>query len=312
MTNATKTLLIIFVSLLVITGLVKWIGNPSSSEAFRTQLVEVDTTRVNRLVVETPTQNRRVTLQKVEEGWQVTGSSTDESYPADADAVKRAIGRLNGMNVKAVATRNPDKYTRFKVDSTGTKVTFYENDTELAGIIVGAPQVVSRRQFNSYVRPVGDQAVYTVEGFMGSTFGRGVDGWRDKVVWEVEQERISRIDFMFPADSSYSIERVGENSWISQGDTLEAGPVSRITSRLGTLRANGFVDSLSTDQFGSELYAIQVQLDNGVQKTVRLKPSGEDANVFQAVAADYPYLFTLNRSSFENSVLRPRNELLAE
>lgn len=312
MTNATKTLLIIFLSLLTITGLVKWVGNPSSSQAFRTQLVEVDTSRVNKLVVEMPTQEQTITLQKSGEGWRVTGSSTDENFPADAGSVERAIEQLNGINVKALATRNPEKYTRFKVDSTGTKVTLYEDDTPLASVVLGAPQIVSRREFNSYVRPLDDDAVYTVEGFLGSTFGRDVEGWRDKVVWDLEENKISRVDFLFPADSSYSIERAGENDWVSAGDTLQSGPVSRITSRLGTLRANGFVDSLSTDQFGSELYAIQVRLDNGVQKTLRIKPAGDDANEYQAVATDYPYLFTLNRSSFENSVLKSRNELLKE
>lgn len=52
MTNATKTLTVIFVSLLVITGLVKWIGSPSSSQAFQSRLVEVDTAAVNRMVID--------------------------------------------------------------------------------------------------------------------------------------------------------------------------------------------------------------------------------------------------------------------
>ncbi|MDX1618870.1 MAG: DUF4340 domain-containing protein [Balneolaceae bacterium] len=312
MTNATKSLTIIFVSLLAITAMVKWIGNPSSSEAFRTQLIEVDTTRVDKIVVETPTEDRRITLRKTDNGWQVTGNSDGESYPADAASVERAMEQLHGLNVQAVATRDPEKHTRFKVDSTGTKVGLYDGEAELAAIMIGAPQIVSRREFNSYVRPAGENAVYTVEGFLGSIFGRDVDGWRNKVVWDLEQDKISRIDFQFPADSSYSITKAGENAWVSGSDTLQAGSLSTITRRLGTLRASGFVDSLSVEQFGSELYAIRLQLDNGVRKELRLKPAGDDATVFQAAATDYPYLFTLNKSTFENAVLKGRSELLGD
>jgi len=312
MTNATKSLLIVFVSLLVITGLVKWAGNSSSSEVFQTQIVEVDTAQVNRIVIETPTQNRTITLRRGDPGWSVTGSGSGESYPADAAAVERALGQLNELNVKAVATRDPEKHTRFKVDSTGTRVTLYDEDNELAGLVLGAPQIVSRSEFNSYVRPSDEDAVYTVEGFLGSTFGRDLDGWRDKIVWELDQDRLSRIDFLYPADSSFSIEKAGENNWVSGEDTLQSGPVSRLTSRLATLRAGGFVDSLGTDRFGSELYAIQVRLDNGVQKTLRLKPAGDASNEYRAVATDFPYLFTVNRSSFDSAVLRSRKELTGE
>lgn len=312
MTNATKTLTIIFVSLLVLTGLVKWLGDSTSSQAFRTRLVNVDTARVSKIVIESPTQDRTITLNKKENDWSVLGSSSGETYPADNGSVKRAIQQLNELNVKAVATRDSEKYTRFKVDSTGTRVSLYNNDNLLSDIYVGAPQIVSRQQFNSYVRPADDDAVYTVEGFLGSTFGKDLDGWREKTVWEVDRNTISRIDFLFPADSSYSIERVGENEWISDGDTLSSGSVRSITNRLGSLRAGGFVDSLSVDSFGNELYAIQLQIEGDGQKTLRLKlPEGESAN-FQAVASDYPYVFTLNKSSFENSVLKPRQELLEE
>lgn len=312
MTNATKTLTVIFVSLLVITGLVKWIGSPSSSRAFQSRLVEVDTAAVNRMVIESLTQDRTVTLSREETSWKVTGDAAGDSYPADDGSIQRAIEQLNGLNVKSVATRDPEKYTRFKVDSTGTKVSLYNNNDLLSSIIIGAPQVVGRREFNSYVRPVDDKAVYAVEGFLSSTFNRDVEDWRDKVVWDVERDKISRIDFMFPADSSYSVERAGENNWISREDTLKQYEISSILNRLSTLRASGFVDSLSAGNFGTELYAIQLLLDNGVQKTLRLKLPGEEATNFHAVASDYAYLFTLDKSVFENSVLKSREELLKE
>lgn len=313
MTQATKSLTIIFVVLLVITGLVKWTGTSSSSQAFRSNLVEVDTAQVNRMVVEAPTQNRKVTLQKESGSWQVSRDNSQTSYPADGGSITNAIQELNNMSVQAVATRDPEKFTRFKVDSTGTTVSLYNNNQLLSSLVVGAPQIVSRQQYNNYVRPADEETVYSVDSFLSSRFGKDLEGWRDKVVWQVDENQISQIDFLFPADSSYSIQRAGANSWTSDGDTLQSGSVSRITSRLSTLRASGFVEDSPPSDFGTELYAIQMQLDNGMQKTLRLKlPEQEEPSDYQAVAGDYPYTFTLSKRSFDNSVLQPRTDLLQQ
>lgn len=310
MTNATKTLSIIFFSLLMLTALVKWGSEATSSEAFRSSILEVDTSRVNKVVIDSPTQDQAITLKKEDGGWMVSDNLLDTSYPADGSLVERAIDQLNQLNVKAVATRDPAKYTRYKADSTGTEVLLFNGDNQLGGIIIGAPQFVSRREFNSYVRPVDDKAVYTVEGFLSSSFSADVSRWRDKTVWELNEDDISQVDFLFPADSSYSITKADGNEWISDGDTLKQSSVNSILRKFSPLRAGGFIDTLSTSNFGTALYTIRLHMDNGIQKTLRLKPSDKDDTRFVAVASDYPYVFTLSQSSWKSSVLKPRRELL--
>lgn len=310
MTNATKTLLITFISLVVLTALVKWTSGPASSEAFSTTLVDVDTAQVNRVVIEKPTEDYSIRLVGNSSGWKVARSDRETEYEADTDLIRRAVDRLTDLNVKAVVTRDPDKFTRYKVDSTGTKISLFRNDELLAGIVVGAPQFVGRREFNNYVRPVDEEAVYSVEGLLESTFNRNLDQWRNKQVWEVDRKRISRVEFMFPADSSYSIQRAGDQQWVSQSDTLNWSGVNTVLNRLESLRAGGFVDSLSASNFGKELYGVQLHLEDGSQRTIKLKVDDQDDSNFIATATGFPYVFSLNKSSWMNSVLKPRSELL--
>jgi hypothetical protein len=159
------------------------------------------------------------------------------------------------------------------------------------------------------LRKADEDDVYAVEGFLSASFNKDIPNWRDKQVWEFNQQDIQRVDFLYPADSSYSIQRAGADQWTSNGDTLATRLVDNVMSRLANVRASGFVDDSSPDNFGQEQFAIQIQLANGMQHTLRLRPDADQDNRYRAVASDYPYVFTLNKNSWNNSVLRSRDQL---
>jgi hypothetical protein len=308
MTNATKTLAIIFVALAVITAAVEMSSGPAASQAFKSKLVSVDTSRVNKITIDKP-EGSPIKLLKSNNKWMVSRLS-GEQFPASPNNIRRALRQLNELKVNSVATRNPEKYTRYKVDSTGTKVTLYDGDKVLSSLIIGAPQIVSRREFNNYVRRPKDETVYSVEGFLGPTFSGKLNDWRDKTVWDFKRSDISRVDFIYPADSSYSITRAGSDHWISDGDTLSTNEVNNLLRKLSSLRVDGFADSLSVDAFGTEQYALDLQLSGGEQHRLRFKILPSDSTDYVGVAEGFPYVFTLNKNSWDRSVLKSRNELL--
>ncbi len=309
MTKATKSLAIIFVVLLALTAAVKWSSGPAASDAFRSSLFEVDTTQVNRMTIESPV-NPTLTFQQNNGQWNVSGEETETTYPADSTSIYRAIEELNGLTINSIATRNPDKYTRYKVDSTGTKISFYNDSDLLNSIFVGAPQKVGQSAVNSYVRLLDEDVVYTVEGFLRRQFSLNLNDWRDKIVWDVDQTNISRVDFLYPADSSFTIQKVGHNEWVSDGDSLSYTSVSTVLSRLDRLAARGFADSLSTDAFGTEKYALQIELSSGERRRLRLKESPSDASVYLGTHTDFPYVFTVDKNTWDDFVLKPREEFL--
>lgn len=309
MTNATRTLLYIFLGMLVLTGMVTWMGGGTASEALRGNPVQISTEQVNRLVIASPLDDRTVILRREEGEWSVTDEAGEDSFEADSAAVAEAVGQLSELSVVSVATRDTAKFTRYRVDSTGTRVELYRDNERLAGFYLGSSG--DGTAGSRYLRNDGEQTVYAVEGFAAS-YDRTVDDWRERTVWELDREAISRIDFIYPADSSYSIERAESGDWISSGDTLLSAPVSGVISGLASLEAEGFVDSLTVDDFGEERYAVQVRMEEGSQRTLRLRLPSEEATEFHSAAGGYPYLFTLNRNTFLREVLRARPELVGE
>ncbi|MGM0587850.1 MAG: DUF4340 domain-containing protein [Bacteroidota bacterium] len=310
MTNATKTLSIIFVVLAAVTGLYSWMGKSGSSEGLRAELVTVEPENVNRILIENEGRGYPITLQKEDEQWMVQSREGTTSYPANQQAVESALDELTALNIKALVTRDAQKHARYQVDSTGTDVKLFNGDSQLAHVILGKPQIISRSQFNTYMRLSDENDVYSVEGFLSASFNKDIPNWRDKQIWDLNAQDVQRVDFLFPADSSYSVERAGSDSWISGGDTLNTRSVDNMVSRLTDLRANGFIDDSTPEKFGQEIYAIQVQLSNGMQRTVRVQPDPENDNQYRAVANQYPYVFTVSKSSWDNTVLVGRQSLL--
>ncbi|HLR31923.1 MAG TPA: DUF4340 domain-containing protein [Fodinibius sp.] len=310
MTNATKTLAVIFVVISLLTAAVKWSSGPEASEAFRSELISADTSQVSRMVIEQPAQGP-LTLEKSERKWRVSSASS-ESYPADSQDVNQALTRLLNLNITAVATRNPENFTRYRVDSTGIRVSLFDGENLLSKIFVGAPQSAGQRSLNNYVRLDNEDAVYAVEGYLQSTFTKGLDDWRNKTVWDIDQSGISQVSFSYPADSSFVIEKVPEadQTWVSGSDTLSYPSVRPILRELSSLEASGFVDSLAKDTFGAEKYTLRVTLAGGEQHQLRLIESETDTTVYLASNPDFPYVFSMEKNTWDEQVLKSRSELL--
>jgi len=313
MSNATKTLTALLSGLIVLIALVEIMSNTGSSEAFRQKLLEYNPSDITRVEIKKPNQQNPVVLRKSDGGWLVQAGPTGEEFPADSNQIAAALTQLNSLNTKAVVTRDTSDFTRFKVDSTGSYVTFFANDEPVGSITVGAPQFISRQEFNTYVRPGDSKTVYSVEGFLAPNINKEVEGWRDKQVWNINRTNITQIDLLYPADSSFSIMKAAPNKWTSIGDTLNQNKVDQLISQVTSLRATGYPDTLSVEQFNNPLYTVRLHLDNGAQKSLRLKlPGTEKPTNYLATASDFPYLFSLSKSTFDGSVLLGRDALLPE
>lgn len=308
MTNATKTLAAIFGLLLVITVAMKWSSGSQASQAFRSSLVNVDTSSVDKMVIDRATKPT-ITLSQKDQQWEVSAKS-GPSYPAASSNIAQAINQLNNLSVNAVATRNPEKYTRYKVDSTGIKVSLYSGGEMLNSIYVGAPQRQGRRSMNNYVRLADEDAVYLVEEYLEPSFSKKVNDWRDKTLWEVERSNISQVDFIYPADSSFTIKQVEQQKWVSSGDTLSQTALRAVFNRLTSPQANGFAKGQSVENFGTEKFAINLTLSGGDQYRMQLKESPSDSSVYLGTADEFPYVFTVRKSAWDDYVLKSRNELL--
>ena len=309
MSSATKTLSLIFAVLLAVSVITGFFGGRTSSEVFTTEITTFDPSQVNRIEIRKPDDDG-IILFKDGGNWMVRTETGNESYPAAGNLAGQTVDQFADLKVKSLVTRDPEKFTRFRVDTTGTEITFMDGESELDKIIVGSPQILSQSEFNTYVRPAGRDEVFSVEGFLNASVNRELDGWRDKTVWNIGQNSITEIAFDYPADSSFVISRAEENKWMAGADSLDESQTNRLLRQVSSLNANGFVNNATVSGFGEALYTLHIRTEAGSEHTLQLKPSSEDDNRYEVTASNYPYVFTVLKSTWDSSVLRSREELL--
>jgi hypothetical protein len=311
MNNATKTLLIIFTALTAVTALHFAFGGKGSSAAFSSAVVSFDSTKVTRVVI-TPSGKPATELEKDGAVWKVAGTNGN-AYPADKATVMGALGELLGMKVKAIATRDTAKFSRFQVDTTGTLVELYTGDKRTDAVILGKFNFVNRQEFNTYVRNASKNEVFAVEGFLGSTFGRETDNWRDKNVWKLDEKAVRQVELSFPGDSSWAAFRADGDKWLSGTDSLDTYKTESLVRQAAAITVGQFDETVSPEQAAAGLsITVKVTLDNGTTRELKLGQHPDDGAYYRGVADGYPYVFKLSRSSWDTSVLKGRKAFLKQ
>jgi hypothetical protein len=334
MTNATKTLALVFAGSVVLALATSWSWSGTSSAAFQSNLLAVDTSAVQAVRIER-SDVPSVRLERGDDGWTVTPADTAATYPASTQAVSDLFQSLPNLEVGAVTTRQADKHPRYGVDSTGTRIAMLGAGGEPLGELIvgrtrtrrpqrsGRPQNPMQRMRRrrgtpvTYVRPPDRPDVYSVEQSFGTVTSRGVEDWRDKQIWAVDRAQIRRVDLRYPADSSFTLRRAAPSdtaaaapdTWLSAGDTLQTSEVSSMLRLLSSPTADGFVEDATPDAFGDALYTIRLQTADGSRRVLRLRPGPDDQH-YVAVADDFPYVVEFRKNPWNSSVLRGRSALL--
>lgn len=309
MTNATKTLLIIFGALLVITGVVKWSGSGNVSNGLKSKVLNFETSNIDHIKID-ESGGKDFAFKKEGRNWQVRRTGSDQWYKADTNAVYSSLDQLNDLMPQAIVTRDTAQFIRYQVDTSGTRVNLMHGTKQVAGIVIGKFAYSGGSSANSYVRPINTKTVFSVNGFLSSNFKRTLDEWRDKRIWQLNRNRIKQIDMEYPADSSFSIISAGPNQWTYKSDTLKSDAVSNMIDRLASLNADSFADNMKMEDFGEPLYRIVIHLEGNKKQEIDIKPALKDKKEYLLKATDYPYVFKESRSLFNSEVLRSEKDLV--
>ena len=219
----------------------RFLGN-SGERNFRDTLVSIDTSEVNKIVIQPRASNgENINFTKTGTGWEVARASTKDE--ADINSVKNMLGNMTGMKPKRLVAKSEDKWSQYEVnDSLGTRVMAYAGDKLLADFILGKFNFQqASRSMSNFVRLTDEDEVYSVEGFLSSSFNQEFNNFRDRTFVKATKENITSIRFEYPADSGYVLNKVA-SQWQIEGQQADSAAVESYLSGLRNITKSEFAD----------------------------------------------------------------------
>jgi hypothetical protein len=237
-----KTLAIVFGILLVLVVLVEMIDIRKGSRTFKKVLIEVNADEITGLELQPKAANGKIIkLVRDNDIWQL--ESEGRKYNADQNIAGNLIDELNGLKPQSVAAKGKDRWKQYEVtDSLGTHVKLLSGADVLADLIVGKFSYSQPNNMTSYLRLIGDDEVYSVNGLLGMSFNRNLNSFRDRSIVKSASRDWSKLTFTYPADSSFVLEKV-DNKWLINNQSVDSTAIANYFSSISNLFDSNFSDT---------------------------------------------------------------------
>ena len=297
---SNKTLLIIVSILLAVYLGNKYLGN-SKDRNFKTELVAVDTTSITKIQIIGKSNNHiPITVKRIGSEWEVSdGTITDK---APISIIQGMLSSLVSIKPSRLVANDKAKWETNEVtDSLGTQVKVFDNSTLLADFVIGKFNFQqSTRTMTTSVRLSNSDEVYTVQGYLSSTFNRKTDDFRNKSFIKTTTADLTKITFSYPADSSFVLSKQS-NGWQLDGMAADSLRVNQYLTGLANVSMkefeNGFEPSLH-----EKLYEITIDGNNMNSITVT-GYSGDNGLVLNSTLNEHAY--------FKQGSFNPLDQLFA-
>ena len=245
---------ILVVLVAVYVGL-KLFKNTSRSKTFREELVVIDTSKVDRIVITKSGDSFEVS--KNDGQWKVSIPG-NKKVDATNSSVKNALGSLMSIKPDRIATRDPEKWVDYQVDSSGTRVQVYEQDNNVLDLILGRFGIHGQQQFHTFIRLSQDDEVYAANDFMGISFPSEPKGFRNSRFLQIRSDSITQVTFNYPADSAFILNQ-SDDSWYIGGDPADSASVASYLSGLRYLNGTDFVDDVEHTALINPTFSVRIR-----------------------------------------------------
>ncbi len=280
----------------------------------KSKLIDIDTLEINKIILY-PKDNKGIPVEfnKKDNKWTVRQG--DIISDVQKGAVKSMIGEAANIKPQSLVTKDKSKWNDYELtDSLGTRVKFLSKKGKiLADIMIGK---VNFKQVNnpnggyggnnitgtSFVRLYDGNAIYSSDGFLQFSFNRKFEDWRDKTFIKSDKNSITSIRFIYPADSSFSLNKE-ELVWHVNGKAADSVNVANYISSLGFLEGENFRNNFKPDL--SPVYQIVVGGNNLSDFTIKCyKDEGTNEYVLNSSLNPEVY-FTSAKNGLFDKLFKP-------
>lgn len=234
-----KILIIILAVLVAAFVLTRLFRSPARETNLDVSTLSIDTASIDQVKILPAIDNRKeIRLMKEGNAWKVTREQVTAA--ADKNRIRTLLGKLASMKPERIVTRKKEKWNDYQVsDTTGTAVIALAKNAEVARFTIGKDQMNV-----TFVRKDDDEEVYAVAGANASSFNQKFDDWRDQTFLRIDIDKISKITFTYPADSSFVLSKK-EKSWTVNNMPADSVKTESYLNKLRLKEIENFADNFS-------------------------------------------------------------------
>ena len=256
--------LALILGVLVVVYLATIVFGGKNERNFKSELINVDTSAVSQILLYPETYNHKeVKIYKDGNAWKVKISET-KSVSVPKDKIKGLLQKLTELKIERLVARTPKRWSAFKVDTLGTRVKVYEGSNLSADFVVGKFEMQGRRNFITYVRNSDEDEVYSVNGFISTAFNRKPDSFRNNYVFRGNKADWNKLEFVYPADSSFTMVKDSSNHWFANGTQLDSADVEKYLTSISHLYGTTFVNEFPNDFPKTPTMTLKIYGKNGM------------------------------------------------
>lgn len=269
----SKLLMIALIGLLAVVVGVYLNERSKGERSFKESLVQTDSAKIDQIqLLSKNDQERGIELTRNGGNWTVSQNGT--SYQADNSAITGLLNSLIPLKTESVVSSNTNLYRNYDlVDSIATRVKLMQGSKVMADLLIGKTEMSSNQNISSYVKLTNDKVVYSVAGDLSMNVNRGLDSYRSRTVVDGNKMDWSKLEFVYPADSSFILEKQGEGKWHNGTVDLNPETVNKFLDPLQHLTSSNFSGVLTTSK---PLYKVIIS-GNKLAAPIQLEGFADDA-----------------------------------
>jgi len=319
--NKNNLYLIILAALVIIYILSKYVVNVEPESNFDMNILQLDTAQIASLNIQTNKgQKEAIKIYKEDGRWQVEQGS--QQALADQQAVQELLKTLANLKIQNLVGTDKSKWKEQKLtDSLAIAVEVYNQDNKLIkDYYIGKftykqndspyPQRGRNNGIGlTYVRLASQPESFIVEGFLPMTFNRQFSSLRNHHLVKVDQSKIDKIDFNYPADTAFNIAKADSGVFlISQRDTVDSKKINSFLGKLANYRERQFDDSFNS---ASSPAIFSMNITGKLLNEVKLNVYEKDTANYVVTSSQFPKTnFVVKKSQLTKNIFKSKQSFI--
>jgi hypothetical protein len=286
-----KVLVIVFGALLIGVVILYWIQNKGEERNFRSNLAEIDTSKITAIILKPAKKPYQLRLEKQGNSWKV--KLNNKSYLVNKSSVDAILSGLTQLRTERLVSSSLESRNEYDVsDSLGTRVTVEGNGKTLVDMVVRKFNYQqSNQSVTTYARLYNEDDIYAINGYLSMNFNQDINSLRYNALGKGTATDISKLTFSYPADSSFTL-AVSGGKWNLDGSSVDSTKLMNYLQLLTTATGTKFADdnvnpgnllySLKVAESGKNNFEIQAFAGDSVNRFYLTSTANPGAKFFES------------------------------